>query len=103
MLKIALVTIWGSSRGNDSDTRFAELVINPPRIVHLSICKRFNAGSRKLRCYAASRVLKRGTVGWAVVRVHAQVAIQLKDTHPTLVIAELIRIVLDDEHLGRDQ
>src|SRR5271166_5068742 len=30
-------------------------------------------------------------------------AIQLKDTHPSLAVAELMRILLDDAHLGWDQ
>ena len=30
-------------------------------------------------------------------------AIQLNDTHPSLAVAELMRILLDDEHLGWDQ
>ena len=30
-------------------------------------------------------------------------AIQLNDTHPSLAVAELMRILLDDAHLGWDQ
>src|SRR5208283_2172614 len=31
-----------------------------------------------------------------------KVAIQLNDTHPTLTVAELMRLLLDDAHLGWD-
>ena len=30
-------------------------------------------------------------------------AIQLNDTHPSMAVAELMRILLDDAHLGWDQ
>ena len=32
-----------------------------------------------------------------------QVAIQLNDTHPALAVAELMRILLDEAHLGWDE
>src|SRR5437773_3843505 len=32
-----------------------------------------------------------------------QVAIQLNDTHPSMTVAELMRILLDDVHLGWDE
>jgi starch phosphorylase len=38
---------------------------------------------------------------WAALPDH--VAIQLNDTHPALAVSELMRILLDQEHLGWDQ
>jgi glycogen phosphorylase len=39
--------------------------------------------------------------GWALLP--EKVAIQLNDTHPALAVAELMRILLDDAHLGWEQ
>src|SRR5215469_3751770 len=36
-------------------------------------------------------------------RLPEKVAIQLNDTHPSLAVAELMRVLLDDAHLGWDQ
>ena len=35
-----------------------------------------------------------------ITRLHEKVAIQMNDTHPTVAVAELMRILLDDEGLG---
>jgi glycogen phosphorylase len=39
--------------------------------------------------------------GWSTLPDH--VAIQLNDTHPSLAVAELMRILLDEAHLGWDE
>src|SRR6201987_149644 len=36
-------------------------------------------------------------------QLHNKAAIQLNDTHPSMAVAELMRILLDDAHLGWDQ
>ena len=40
---------------------------------------------------------------WRLGAFPEKVAIQLNDTHPTMAVPELMRILLDDEHLGWDQ
>ena len=47
---------------------------------------------RRFRC---------GNADWATLP--DKVAIQLNDTHPTLAVPELMRILLDDAHLGWDE
>jgi len=44
---------------------------------------------------------RKGDVGWPELPNH--VAIQLNDTHPSLAVAELMRILLDEAHLGWDE
>jgi starch phosphorylase len=50
----------------------------------------------RLWCGASAAVIQTGT------QLPEKVAIQLNDTHPTLAVAELMRLLLDDAHLGWD-
>jgi len=47
------------------------------------------------------RRFRRGNTDWKALP--EKVAIQLNDTHPTMAVPELMRILLDDAHLGWDQ
>jgi glycogen phosphorylase len=47
-----------------------------------------------------TRRFRRANADWH--RIPEKVAIQLNDTHPSLAVAELMRILLDVEHLGWD-
>ena len=47
------------------------------------------------------RRFRRGNLDWNALP--EKVAIQLNDTHPTMAVPELMRILLDDAHLGWDQ
>jgi starch phosphorylase len=47
------------------------------------------------------RRFRRGNSDWSALPEKA--AIQLNDTHPTLAVPELMRILLDEAHLGWDQ
>src|SRR6266851_5178262 len=47
------------------------------------------------------RRFRRGNADWSTLP--EKVAIQLNDTHPTMAVPELMRILLDEAHLGWDQ
>jgi len=47
------------------------------------------------------RRFRRGNIDWNTLP--EKVAIQLNDTHPTMAVPELMRILLDEAHLGWDQ
>jgi starch phosphorylase len=47
------------------------------------------------------RRFRRDNADWAAFP--DKIAIQLNDTHPTLAVRELMRILLDDAHLGWDE
>src|SRR5262249_53068221 len=47
------------------------------------------------------RRFRRSNTDWSALP--EKVAIQLNDTHPALAVPELMRILLDDAHLGWDQ
>jgi starch phosphorylase len=47
------------------------------------------------------RRFRRGNNDWS--KLPEKVAIQLNDTHPTMAVPELMRILLDEAHLGWDQ
>jgi glycogen phosphorylase len=47
------------------------------------------------------RHFRRGNTAWD--QLPEKAAIQLNDTHPTLAVPELMRILLDDAHLGWDE
>ncbi len=47
------------------------------------------------------RRFRRGNADWS--RLSEKVAIQLNDTHPSMAVPELMRILLDDAHLGWEQ
>jgi starch phosphorylase len=47
------------------------------------------------------RRFRRGNTDWNTLP--EKVAIQMNDTHPTMAVPELMRVLLDDAHLGWDQ
>lgn len=44
-----------------------------------------------------------GKESWTWSEFPSKVAVQLNDTHPTLAIPELMRLLMDDEGLGWDE
>lgn len=44
-----------------------------------------------------------GNMTWKWSEFPSKVAVQLNDTHPTLAIPELMRLLMDDEGLGWDE
>ena len=50
-----------------------------------------------------SIVNKHKRMGLAVNRLHEYVAIQINDTHPAMAVAELMRILMDEEHIEWDE
>ncbi|CAL9123596.1 unnamed protein product [Musa textilis] len=44
-----------------------------------------------------------GNMAWKWSEIPSKVAVQLNDTHPTLAIPELMRLLMDDEGLGWDE
>jgi len=50
-----------------------------------------------------SRFKERRQGPWNWSEFPTKVAVQLNDTHPTLVIPELMRLLMDDEGLGWDE
>src|SRR6202795_1020205 len=64
---------------------------------------RFVQGYFLVACSLADLVrrFRRGNTDWNTFP--EKVAIQLNDTHPTMAVPELMRILLDEAHLGWDQ
>ena len=83
------------------------------RIAHASaVSRRFHEHGTGLRfvqeyflvaCSLADLVrrFRRSNTDWSTLP--EKVAIQLNDTHPTMAVPELMRILLDEAHLGWDQ
>lgn len=46
---------------------------------------------------------REGKESWTWSEFPSKVAVQLNDTHPTLAIPELMRLLMDDEGLGWDE
>src|SRR3569833_3046838 len=54
-------------------------------------------------CSLADLIRRFRRYGWQWGQLPSKVAIQMNDTHPSLSVPELLRILLDEAHLGWDQ
>jgi starch phosphorylase len=89
----------GETLGAESLTR----VLYPDDSTNVGRGLRFLQEYFLVACSLADLVrrFQRHNLDWN--RLPEKVAIQLNDTHPSMAVAELMRILLDDAHLGWDQ
>src|ERR1700722_12516659 len=78
-------------------------VLYPDDSTSLGQALRFVQEYFLVACSLADLVRRFRRSGAAWEAFPEKVAIQLNDTHPTLAVPELMRILMDDEHLGWDQ
>jgi glycogen phosphorylase len=119
ILFLAAVTLTGiniaAEKSTLADTLYAQYYPPPPpgytltRVLYPDDSTQLGQALRFLQEYflvACSladlvRRFRRDNADWAALP--DKVAIQLNDTHPTLAVPELMRILLDDAHLGWDE